>query len=275
MVRDHRRHGLTQRVREVVEIGETPPHRRPERYLARVSNAGNLAARLGVAHPVLEQARKRLDSWRGTLSAIPPRPVIKTRRRRLLDAVSALVQPSRDCDGSPRAKQSRRRTHGWSCCSTTHQIQSKAAISASEVADLLGTTPQTVPRWRRNVVQPEQERLRLLLDLEWLASQLADFYDPDEARLALFARHALLARDRPFDQSEQANGRCICTDRSTSFRRGLSRIHDGIVARSEGRPRYLPTSTMSAFAGTFGSIRCPASLRKLSTHAARGGTRPA
>ena len=84
-------------------------------------------------------------------------------------------------------------------------IQNKASINATEVADLLGTTPQTVSRWRRNVVQPEQERLRLLLDLEWLASQLADFYEPDEARLWLFARHQLLAGDRPFDRIK--NGR--------------------------------------------------------------------
>lgn len=71
MLRDARRHGVTQRVREVVDIGKTPPHRRPERYLARVTIAGNLAARLATAHPVLEPARKRLDSWRGTLSALP------------------------------------------------------------------------------------------------------------------------------------------------------------------------------------------------------------
>ena len=67
-------------------------------------------------------------------------------------------------------------------------------------ADLLGTTSQTISRWRRNVVQPEQARLRLLLDIEWLASQLADFYPPDEARLWLFARHPLLDGDRPFDR---------------------------------------------------------------------------
>ena len=79
-------------------------------------------------------------------------------------------------------------------------IQRKASISASEVADLLGTTSQTVSRWRRSRVQPEQERLRLLLDLDWLASQLADFYEPDEARLWLFARHPLLGGDRPFDR---------------------------------------------------------------------------
>ena len=79
-------------------------------------------------------------------------------------------------------------------------IQDKTQISASEVADLLGTSSQTISRWRRNVVQPEQERLRLLLDVEWLASQLADFYRPDEARLWLFSRHPLLDGARPFDE---------------------------------------------------------------------------
>jgi hypothetical protein len=71
MTRDHRRHGVIQRVREVVEIGSTPPHRRPERYLDHVTNAGNLAVRLASAHPILEPTRRRLDSWRGTLSGLP------------------------------------------------------------------------------------------------------------------------------------------------------------------------------------------------------------
>ena len=79
-------------------------------------------------------------------------------------------------------------------------IRSKASISSAEVADLLGTTVQTVSRWRRRNVQPEQDRLRLLLDLDWLASQLADFYRPDEARLWLFARHPLLDFARPYDR---------------------------------------------------------------------------
>lgn len=79
-------------------------------------------------------------------------------------------------------------------------IQRRASISSSEVADLLGTTAQTISRWRRRNVQPEQDRLRLLLDLDWLASQLSDFYEPDEARLWLFARHPLLSGERPYDR---------------------------------------------------------------------------
>lgn len=71
MVRDPRRHGVIQRIRETDEAGATPAHRRPERYLEHVTNAGNLALRLSAAHPNLESARKRLDSWRGTLSSLP------------------------------------------------------------------------------------------------------------------------------------------------------------------------------------------------------------
>lgn len=84
--------------------------------------------------------------------------------------------------------------------SRLNSIQKRASITSSEVADLLRTTPQTISRWRRKNVQLEQERLRLLLDLDWLAAQLADYYSPDEARMWLFARHPLISGERPFDR---------------------------------------------------------------------------
>lgn len=79
-------------------------------------------------------------------------------------------------------------------------IQRKGGINSREIAELLRTSPQTISRWRRSKVQLEQERLRILLDLDWLVSQLSDFYAPDEARLWLFARHPLLSGDRPYDR---------------------------------------------------------------------------
>jgi transcriptional regulator with XRE-family HTH domain len=83
-------------------------------------------------------------------------------------------------------------------------IQERGGINAREVAELVGTSPATVSRWRAGV-QPEQERLRILLDLDWLIRQLADFYESDEARLWLFARHPLLHGERPFDKIKQGN----------------------------------------------------------------------
>ena len=71
MTRDPRRHGVLQRLREVETVGETPAHRRPEQFLDHVRRAGDVATRLSATHAVLEPARRRLDSWRGTLSALP------------------------------------------------------------------------------------------------------------------------------------------------------------------------------------------------------------
>lgn len=77
MIRDPRRHGLIQRLREVEETASVPAHRRPERYLDHLRDAGDIAVRLAPNHPVLERARRRLDSWRGTLLALPDTTVAR------------------------------------------------------------------------------------------------------------------------------------------------------------------------------------------------------
>jgi len=42
-----------------------------------------------------------------------------------------------------------------------------------------------------------------LLRLEWLVTELADLYPPDEARLWLFSPHKLLQGERPADRIQQ------------------------------------------------------------------------
>ena len=76
-------------------------------------------------------------------------------------------------------------------------IKEKAGIRGRDVAALVGATPQTVSRWRRGRVDPQPSHLNRLLTLEWLASELAEFYEPDDARLWLFSRHRLLNGDTP------------------------------------------------------------------------------
>jgi transcriptional regulator with XRE-family HTH domain len=76
-------------------------------------------------------------------------------------------------------------------------IKDKAGIRGREVADLVGATPQTVSRWQQGRVDPQPSHLQRLLTLEWLASELAEFYAPDDARLWLFSRHRLLGGATP------------------------------------------------------------------------------
>ncbi len=78
-------------------------------------------------------------------------------------------------------------------------LRRKGGIKSREVAQLLDTTPQTVSRWQTGQSSPQPKSLDRLLTLEWLADQLAQFYQPDEARLWLFSPHPDLGGDRPAD----------------------------------------------------------------------------
>lgn len=78
-------------------------------------------------------------------------------------------------------------------------IRTKSGIKSREVAQLLDTTAQTVSRWQTGQASPQPRSLERLLALEWLADQLSQLYEPDEARLWLFSPHIDLAGERPVD----------------------------------------------------------------------------
>jgi transcriptional regulator with XRE-family HTH domain len=71
-------------------------------------------------------------------------------------------------------------------------IKEKTGIRGRQVADLVGTTPQTVSRWQQGRVDPQPSHLNRLLTLEWLASELSEFYEPGDAKVWLFSRNRLL-----------------------------------------------------------------------------------
>jgi transcriptional regulator with XRE-family HTH domain len=98
-------------------------------------------------------------------------------------------------------------------------IRMRGGIKAREVAQLLDATPQTVSRWQTGKVEPQPDRLRRLLTLEWLISELAEFYTPQEARLWIFAPHQLLGGDRPADRIQQ--------DRVDDVLALISQLRDG------------------------------------------------
>lgn len=77
------------------------------------------------------------------------------------------------------------------------EIQKKSALRSVDVANLLGTRPETVSRWNRGKAFPRPEAQQLLLELEYIVDQLSDFYEPQEARLWLFTRQKLLDGAKP------------------------------------------------------------------------------
>lgn len=72
-----------------------------------------------------------------------------------------------------------------------------------DVANILGTRPETVSRWNQGKVLPHGDKEKLLLELDYILDQLSGFYEPLEARLWLYTRQRLLGGVRPVDLIQQ------------------------------------------------------------------------
>jgi transcriptional regulator with XRE-family HTH domain len=76
-------------------------------------------------------------------------------------------------------------------------LRKKGAMKNIEVANLLGTRPETVSRWNQGRAYPHANTEKMLLELEYIIDQLADYYEPNEARQWVFAPQKLLAGASP------------------------------------------------------------------------------
>jgi len=78
-------------------------------------------------------------------------------------------------------------------------LRTKGAIKDFEVANLLGTRPETVSRWNHDRAYPRVRTEKRLRDLEYIFDQLADLYEPNEARHWIFAPQKRLGGLSPAD----------------------------------------------------------------------------
>jgi transcriptional regulator with XRE-family HTH domain len=76
-------------------------------------------------------------------------------------------------------------------------LRTKGALKDIEVANLLGSRPETVSRWNQGRAYPRANTEKTLLALEYIIDQLADFYEPNEARQWIFAPQKLLSGVSP------------------------------------------------------------------------------
>lgn len=78
-------------------------------------------------------------------------------------------------------------------------ITEKGGLFFVDIANLLGTRPETVSRWNQGRAFPHANTERLLFEIEWIVDQLADFYEPKEARVWLYSRQKLFDGKSPAD----------------------------------------------------------------------------
>ena len=71
-------------------------------------------------------------------------------------------------------------------------IRQKSEMRSIDVANVIGARPETVSRWNQGKAFPRPDAQKLLLELEYIVDQLSDFYEPQDARLWMFAHQKLL-----------------------------------------------------------------------------------
>lgn len=76
-------------------------------------------------------------------------------------------------------------------------IREKGAMKHVDIANLLGTRPETVSRWNQGRAYPHGRTEKALLELEYIIDELHDFYDPNEARQWIYSRQKLLGGRSP------------------------------------------------------------------------------
>ena len=79
-------------------------------------------------------------------------------------------------------------------------LKKRAAIRAVDVANMMGTTPETESRWKRGRAWPRPGKESLLADLEYIVDRLSEFCtEPTTARAWLYSRHRYFDGRRPAD----------------------------------------------------------------------------
>jgi hypothetical protein len=76
-------------------------------------------------------------------------------------------------------------------------IEAKGGMRSVDVANILGTRPETVSRWNQGKAFPRGETERLLFELDYIVDLLSDFYEPLDARVWLFSRQRVLDGETP------------------------------------------------------------------------------
>jgi transcriptional regulator with XRE-family HTH domain len=82
-------------------------------------------------------------------------------------------------------------------------IKKNTGISATNIAQIVGTSAQTLSRWTAGKNEPQFNHLERLLSLDYLAEQLSEFFEPQDVKLWLLAPHPQLNGERPVDLLSQ------------------------------------------------------------------------
>ena len=78
-------------------------------------------------------------------------------------------------------------------------LEGRGRLKGIDVANIADVSTATVSRWRTGKATPQPRTQLLIADLRYVVDRLADIYTPDETRIWLYSRNALLDGERAID----------------------------------------------------------------------------
>jgi transcriptional regulator with XRE-family HTH domain len=82
-------------------------------------------------------------------------------------------------------------------------LRELGGLRGVDVANIAAVSPATVSRWSAGNTHPHPKTQRLISDLRYVVDRLAEFFNPDETRVWLYAKHRLLNGERAIDLIHQ------------------------------------------------------------------------
>ncbi len=78
-------------------------------------------------------------------------------------------------------------------------LQSEGGLKGTDIANIADVSKATVSRWANGLKSPHPKTQLILSDLHYVVMRLSEYYDADEVRVWLYARHPQLDGARAID----------------------------------------------------------------------------
>lgn len=96
------------------------------------------------------------------------------------------------------------------------ELHEVGGLRGTDIANITNVSKATVTRWKQGSVKPHTRTQFVLSDLHYVVGRLGEFYNPEEIRAWLYARHPQLDGERVID--------LICQNRSEEVLGVLDRL---------------------------------------------------
>ncbi len=79
------------------------------------------------------------------------------------------------------------------------ELQDRGGLKGTDLANVTDVSKATVSRWKSGAMKPHPKNELILSDLHYIVGRLNDFYEPEDIRTWLYARHPQLNGERAID----------------------------------------------------------------------------